>query len=119
MNYLDAVRRGQLRGTNYEHVNLIAHQIIPKERRELEKIAKKSYTLAFLGYHIHSEDDKYCQYRGIKNKVKFVQDGKNTCIYIYGPHATEIGKEIEDLPFVEFSPSKEQVIYYDLEDRIL
>ena len=41
MQYLDLVRRNQLRGTNYEYLYLIAHDIKPNERMELEKITKQ------------------------------------------------------------------------------
>ena len=77
------------------------------------------------GNHKHSEDGTHCRYRGIQNKVRFVEREGRLHIYIQGPYATEIGFEIEDLQFMEFVPSKKKVVTYseqsreDLVERIL
>ena len=119
MDYLEQVYRGKLRGTNFEYVYVIAEEVKPNERKELERIAKDwTYILGMLGHHKHSEDDRDWRYRGISNKVRFVQQNGETRIYIRGPYAYEIAQEIEKLHFAQFVPDKETAIFYDLESKV-
>lgn len=116
MHYKEPVYRGIYRGTNFEFVHVKAHGIKHEERIRLEDIAQRwTYFLRFLGHHNHSKDDIHCRYRGIRNKVRFVREGETTHIYVNGPYATEIGQAIEDIPFVQYDPSKECVISYDIQ----
>ncbi len=119
MDYLEPVYRGMVRGTNFEYVHVKAIGVTPQERDGLERVAKKwTYLLGIAGHHSHNQDNTHGRYRGIRNKVRFIQDHDDISIYIRGPRATEIGQEIEGLPFVQFSPSKEEIVRYDLESRV-
>ena len=118
MQYLEPVYRGRNRGENYEYVHVAAREIHPQERVKLEDIAKKwTYVLGLFGHHRHSTNGAHCRYRGVRNKVRFVERDGFTHIYIQGPYATEIGFEIEKLPFNQFSPSRGQVVTFSQESR--
>ena len=116
MQYLEPVYRGKFRGENYEYVHVAARDLRQDERERLEDIAKKwTYVLGLFGNHKNNADNTRSRYRGIRGKVRFVEREGITNIYIQGPYATEIGFEIQDLPFVEFKPSKNQVITFSEE----
>lgn len=120
MQYLEPVYRGRWRGTNFEYVHLIAQEVKPHEREGIERIAKKwTHIFGIIGLASHSEDNRHARYQGFRNKVRFVQRGDVLSAYIRGPLATEIGQDIEHLPFLEFFPSKETVVSYDLESRVV
>ena len=118
MQYLEPVYRGKCRGENYEYVHIVAHGIKAEERLKLEEIARTgTYVFRIMGNHKHSEAGGHCRYRGIRNKVRFVNKGGVTHVYVHGPYATDMGFKIEDLSFVEFSPSKQQVVTFSEESR--
>ena len=118
MQYLEPVYRGKTRGENYEFVHVAAQEIKPDERLRLEEIARKwTYFFGCFGSHKHSEDGTRCRYRGIRNKVRFVERDGDTHMYIQGPYATDVGFEIRDLQFVEFVPSEKEVITYSEQSR--
>lgn len=118
MQYLEPVYRGRNRGENFEYAHIAAREIKLDERIKLEEIAKKwTYVLGLIGHHRHSANGVHCRYRGVRNKVRFVERDGFTHIYVQGPYATEIGFEIEKLPFIQFSPSRGQVVTFSQESR--
>ena len=129
MQYLEPVYRGKVfplldrgerSGKQFEYVHIKATDITPSERRSLEEIARRNtYTLGLFGHQKHFEDHQECRVRGARNKVRFIVDGNTTSIYIRGPLATYIGSEIENLPFVRYSSSKNEVVSYDLEEYLV
>lgn len=126
MGYAEPKYKGIGKGNVFEFVGIVAYNVSTDERAKLEEIAKRStHLFGIFGRHIHETSisgsskgqhiDERCTYAGLKNDVRINRNDSIFFIYAQGPKATEIGKLIEELPFVQFEPNRSAVVTYDFD----